>query len=218
MPPGKPRPWAEGETAVFHITHIGNLASILEHGAIECESGCEAAGIEPITIGYAGLKEQRASTEVVVAAGGTLADYVPFQYGPRSPMLYTIWRGNVSEYDGPQDEILHLLCSLDAVAEPGHFVITNGHPTGALAEQFEDLAALDDLDWPLMNATYWYDTDQDGSRKFRRQAEFLAHRRVPVEAIRLVGAMTAKVAERASILLSKLDSPPPVIVRRGWYY
>jgi hypothetical protein len=69
-----------------------------------------------------------------------------------------------------------------------------------------------------MNAVYWHDTDEDGDRKFRRQAEFLVHERVPIEAIRLVGTMTEKVAERATTLLAAMPSPPPVTVRKGWYY
>lgn len=88
----------------------------------------------------------------------------------------------------------------------------------SLARQFDDLDALDDLDWPLMKATYWRDTDEDGERKFRRQAEFLVYKSVPVDAIRLVGAMTNTTARRAATLLANLADPPPVIVRSSWYY
>jgi ssDNA thymidine ADP-ribosyltransferase, DarT len=104
-PPGRPRPWVKGETAVYHITYIENLASIVRAGQLDCDNGCVAAAIEPVSIAYSSLKEQRARTEVTVASGGTLADYVPFYYAPRSPMLYTIWRGNVIEYAGSQDDI-----------------------------------------------------------------------------------------------------------------
>jgi hypothetical protein len=217
-PPGRPRPWVEGETAAYHITHVENLASIVECGGLDCDNGCAEAGIEPVSIAYSSLKAQRARTEVTVAARGTLADYVPFYYGPRSPMLYTIWRGNVTEYDGTQEEIVHLVCSVEAMAEPERFVITDRHPITPLAEQFDGLDVLDELDWPLMNATYWHDTDRDGDRKFRRQAEFLVYRRVPIEAVRLVGTMTRVVAERTATLLAALPNPPPVVVRKGWYY
>lgn len=69
-----------------------------------------------------------------------------------------------------------------------------------------------------MKATYWRDTDEDGERKFRRQAEFLVYKSVPVDAIRLVGAMTNTTARRAATLLANLADPPPVIVRSSWYY
>jgi hypothetical protein len=40
-----------------------------------------------------------------------------------------------------------------------------------------DLDAL--VDWELMRATYWADTDDDPDRKERRTAECLVHRAVP---------------------------------------
>jgi hypothetical protein len=147
-PPGRPKPWVEGETAAYHITHVENLASIVSCGALECDQGCARAEIKPVSIAYASLKERRARTVVEHAAGGTLADYVPFYFGPRSPMLFTIARGNVAEYEGSQEEIVHLVCSVEAMAEPGRFVIANRHPITPLAEQSGDLDALDDLDGP----------------------------------------------------------------------
>jgi ssDNA thymidine ADP-ribosyltransferase, DarT len=217
-PVGDPRPWIAARVAVYHITHVDNLASIMESGGLDCDNGCAQAGRVPVSIAYSSLKEQRARTAVGVAAGGTLADYVPFYYAPRSPMLHTIWRGNVTEYDGPQDEIMHLVCDVESLAMPGRFVIINRHPITALAEQFDDLSALDDLDWPLMKAIMWRDTDADGDRKFRRQAEFLVHQHVSIEAIRTVGAMTDTIAARAATVLAALPNPPPVFRRRDWYY
>jgi ssDNA thymidine ADP-ribosyltransferase, DarT len=204
--------------AAYHITHVANLPSIVESGGLHCDNGCAQARLVPVSIAYANLKQQRAETAVDVAAGGTLADYVPFYYAPRSPMLYTIWRGNVPGYDGSQDEIVHLVCEMEPLAEPGRFAIINRHPITALAEQFDELRALDGLDWPLMKETMWRDTDADGDRKFRRQAEFLVHQHVPIESVRLVGTMTETVAQQAATLLSALSNPPRVIVRRDWYY
>lgn len=218
QPIGGPRPWAQGETAAYHITHVENLASIVACGQIECDNACAHASRNPIGIAHTNLKEQRARTEVTVAAGGTLADYVPFYYAPRSPMLSAIAYRNVAGYTGSQDEIVHLLCSVQELADPGRFAVINRHPITALAEQFEDLTALDGLDWAIMRAKYWRDTDEDGDRKFRRQAEFLVHQSVPIEAIRLVGAGTAAVAQRAARFLAEMPDPPPVIVRSDWYY
>jgi ssDNA thymidine ADP-ribosyltransferase, DarT len=217
-PPGRPNPWVEGETAAYHITHVENLASIVACGQLYCDNECSGAERNPVEIAYPDLKARRAGQAVEVAAGGTLADYVPFYFAPRSPMLYAISTGWVRGYNGPQEDILHLVCAVDELAEPGRFVITTRHPLAPLAEQRVDLDALDELDWPLMNATYWNDTDPDGDRKSRRQAEFLVHRSVPIEAIRLVGAMTKTAAARAVTLLDAMAHPPSVGVRKGWYY
>ncbi len=217
-PPGRPQPWVAGETAAYHITHIENLASIVACRRLYCDNDCSGAQREPVGIAHFDLKERRARKRIEVGAGGTLADYVPFYLAPRSPMLYAIATGYVSGYDGSQEDVLHLVCSIDELARPGRFVITNRHPMAALAQQYTDLDVLDELDWPLMNAIYWNDTDKDGDRKSRRQAEFLVHRSVPIEAIRLVGAMTRRAAERAISLLDAMPNPPPVVVRKGWYY
>jgi hypothetical protein len=171
-----------------------------------------------VSIAYSDLKDKRARKTVVVACGGTLADYVPFYFAPRSPMLYLNWQGYVPAHAGSQDQIVHLVCSVQAVAKPQRFVITNMHPIAALAEQFDDLEALDGLDWTTMRAKYWSDTDEQPDRRSRRQAEFLVHRSVPVREVRLVGVMTARMACEASRVLDAMDKPPPVAVRKDWYY
>ena len=79
-------------------------------------------------------------------------------------MLISIHRGYVEQYDGGQDAIVHLVCSVQGLAKLGRFAVINRHPITALAEQFDDLAALADLDWTIMRAKYWSDTDEDGDR------------------------------------------------------
>ena len=166
------------------------------------------AGADPVSIAYTDLKEKRAHTRVTVAAGGTLADYVPFYYGPRSPMLYVNWRGGVAGYDGGQEDIVHLVCALEDLVVAGNFVITDGHPITPLSTQHDTLVALDRIDWRVMRLKYWADDDTDGDRKRRRQAEFLVHRQVPVGAVRLVAGIDEPVAQRAAEALAGLVRPP----------
>lgn len=203
---------------MYHITHVDNLPGVADDGAIHCDKGCAAAGRDPVSIAYSDLKEKRARTRVTVAAGGTLADYVPFYYAPRSPMLYVNWQGGVAGYDGGQENIVHLVCGLEDLAITGEFVITDGHPISLLSTQHETVDALDQIDWDVMRRTYWADDDTDGDRKRRRQAEFLVHRQVPVSAVRLVAAMNDGVAVRALKALAVLAEPPPVRIRSDWYY
>jgi hypothetical protein len=56
-------------------------------------------------------------------------------------MLSAIAYRNVAGYTGTQEEIVHLVCSVQELADPGRFAVINRHPITALAEQFEDLAA-----------------------------------------------------------------------------
>jgi hypothetical protein len=217
-PVGKPEPWVAGQTALYHITHIRNLASIVSCGRLDCDRRCARDGRAPVSIAYAGLKEKRAEWDVTVAAGGTLADYVPFYYAPRSPMLFVNSCGSVAGAPGGQESIVHLVSSVELLAQAGRFVVTDGHPIGATTEQFDDLAGLERVDWSVMPLTWWNDTDEDGDRKRRRQAEFLVHESVPLSAIRLVGVIDSATANEAATILANLDEPPSVRVRTDWYY
>lgn len=217
-PPGRPTPWQRGETAVYHITHIGNLASMAADGVLRCDSECAVNGIHPVSIAYEDLKLKRSSWPVTVAQGGTLADYVPFYYAPRSPMLYVISKGYVAGYSGGQVEVAHLVFSAQELARPNEFVVTNGHAATTLTTQFDDLARLDQVDWSVMPGPYWFDTDQDGDRKRRRQAEFLVGSAVPFGAVRQIGVMTETVAEQVRNELADTAHQPAVVVRPDWYY
>jgi hypothetical protein len=211
-------PWSDGTTAVYHITHVDNLASLASDGCLYCDTNCVNLDREPVSIAYTDLKIRRTHFPVGVAAGGTLADYVPFYYAPRSPMLYVISRGGVAGYDGGQHKVVHLVFRLEHIAEPGRFVITDGHAATTMSTQYDSLGGLYMIDWDIMTETYWSDTDEDGDRKRRRQAEFLVHEHVPLSALELVITMTEEVAEHARGALSTLENPPEVHVYPRWYY
>lgn len=217
--PGAPRPWHHDDTAVYHITDVDNLASLIAKGAVLCENQCSRDGVAPVCIGYRRLKTTRGGIEVAVGhAGGYLSDYVPFYYAPRSPMLYVNYLGGVDDYGKGQREIVHLVCCAEELAAVAPFVITDGHPVSPLSNQFADLAELANLDWDVMNDTYWRDTDEDGDRKRRRQAEFLVHEQVPIDQVKLIGAYSESVAAKAREAFARTAEYPPIAIRRDWYY
>ncbi len=117
-----------------------------------------------------------------------------------------------------QAGIVHLVVDIRELAEPGCFAITDGHPTMSMTEQFGALDGLKAIDWSIMDEEFWTDTDEHGDRKRRRQAEFLVHKRVPLGAVRLIGAIDSEVAKKAEAAIGKLPDPPPVRIRRDWYY
>lgn len=217
--PGKPHSWNDFDTAVYHITDVENLGSLLEKGALLCEEQCSRRGLSPVCIAYTNLKSTRSQIDVVAAAGGKLSDYVPFYFAPRSPMLYVNHVGGVDGYDKGQEEIVHLVCCAEELARTAPSLITDGHPASPLTSQFAGLASLaDDIDWDVMHDTWWRDTDEDGDRKRRRQAEFLVHDHVSLAMVRQLGVHSEKVAAMAREALAPLPNPPPVAVRRDWYY
>lgn len=70
---------------------------------------------------------------------------------------------------------------MERLAELGlSLVFTDRNAVLGVAEFTADLNRLDGLiDWPLMNATIWRNTDDHPDRKERRMAECLVHQRVP---------------------------------------
>ena len=98
---------------LFRITHIGNLKGILRNGLVTRVS--ELADPEFIAIGDNTLIEFREDMDVPVSPFGKFSEYIPFYFGPRSPMLYKIATG----YDGikkiPQTDIIYLVSRLDII-------------------------------------------------------------------------------------------------------
>ena len=91
---------------------------MLREGGLWCDAERLARRLGSVGIAHQHIKERRARKVVPVASGGTLADYVPFYFAPRSPMLFAIHKGAVEDYRESQREILHLVSSIDAV-QPG---------------------------------------------------------------------------------------------------
>jgi hypothetical protein len=170
-----------------------------------------------VNIGHRNIKERRLRRKVPLGPGGVLADYVPFYFAPRSPMLYTINRGNVEGYTRGQTPIVHLVSTTEAVDAAGlSWVFTEGHAVMDYTDFFDDFANLNKIDWPLMNSRYWNDTDADGDRCRRRQAEFLVHGFFPWELFSEIGVCNAAIETEVRGIVN--GKTPPVNVKQGWYY
>jgi hypothetical protein len=74
---------------IYHFTDVANLASILNADELRCHSTADCA----VDVADATIKSRRMSKRVPCRPGGTVGDYVPFYFAPRSPMLFRIQRG-----------------------------------------------------------------------------------------------------------------------------
>ncbi len=79
---------------VSHITHINNLASILKQDCLFSDAKRIELGLANQNIGYDHIKQRRLIRPVSVAAGGTIGQYVPFNFCPRSVMLFVVHKGH----------------------------------------------------------------------------------------------------------------------------
>ena len=89
--------------SIFHITHVDNLASIIEDGCLWSDRRLVSARGDRVVIGLNNIKKRRLDELPVHCHHGTrVGDYVPFYFCPRSPMLYLIHKQNADLTQVPQ--------------------------------------------------------------------------------------------------------------------
>lgn len=212
---------------IYHITHIDNLERIIVCNGLWCDAERLRQGFQCVGIAHESLKVRRSRTPVrkrtgvPVAAGGVLADYVPFYFTNRSPMLFSIHRGYVVGYDGGQGSVLHLVSSVRRVIEGGcQWCFTDGHAVEAMTEFYADQRDANKVDWSIVQSWSWKNTDGDPDRKRRKQAEFLVHQSFPwtwIERIGVIDGATKSHVERV-MAVTGVEHRPAVEVQRRWYY
>lgn len=207
-------------TLIFHFTHMDNLHSIFEFGALRCDTAVREAGSLAVDVGNRGIKARRREMPVPCGQGGVVADYVPFYFAPRSPMLYAIHMGRVPEYPDGQEPLVYLVSTVEQVQADGSPVVfSEGNAGHHLTEFFTDPAHLEArIDWPLMTARMWNDTAEDGDRMRRRMGEVLIHKSFPTSSIHAVGCYDDVFADRVTATLDDLGQAVEVRAERGWFY
>lgn len=217
------------KTAVFHITHVENLAAMLGAGRILAKNlqnpgTCQSIANEEV-------QDRRTRVVVPVPPGGPLHDYVPFYFAPRSPMLYCNHKGSIPKAK-PQGEIIHLVTTAQNIAAAARpFIFYDRHAVVGYAQAFNRLEDLDQIDWrvffesPLIGdyAQYWQNRNDDRfphwvTRKEVRQAEFLVHQWLPLSCIRMIGTYTLAAKARVEDLLKLHGISCAVETRSDWYF
>jgi len=166
---------------IFRITHVDNVPWILEHG-LHCQNGANDPNF--ISIGMETLIRKRSTHPVLIGPRGMLSDYVPFYFTPWSIMLYNIKTGFNDVTRRPNREIAIIVSSLFGLQKTKTpFVFTNGHAYMAGTDYFEDLAELSQIDWKILRQRDFQKNPDDPGKLGRYQAEALAHRHVPVDAL-----------------------------------
>jgi hypothetical protein len=205
---------------IVHFTHVRNLPGILAAGCLQSDnlvvrgSGLlvEAADLE--------IKASRRRILVPLAPFGCVADYVPFYFAGRSPMLYKIFKGGLPNYAEGQDPLIYLVSTVEAVIEASlRWLFSDGNCAATVTQVFDDLSRLDSVvDWQVMRARMWNNTAEDPDRMRRRMAEFLVHERVPAGCLTEVVVRTQALKVQVEAILAAYGSTLPVRVRPGWYF
>lgn len=206
-------------TQVAHFTHLDQLAAIAEQGLLS-ETVAISADARRTEVGNPEIKATRRRRLVPIPPGGVVADYAPFYFAPRSPMMYAIHRGRVVTYSGGCEELAYLVTSVERLTALGlRMVFTDRNAVLDAATFRSDPADLDALvDWPLMRATMWANTESEPDRRERRMAECLVYSQVPWAAFTEVAVKSAGSRRKALAALLKAQPQLPITVRPSWYF
>ena len=205
-------------TRILHLTHFKNLPGIIAAGGLWSPNHMPP-DVAPSSIAYGHIQSRRANRVVSCGPGGTLADYTPFYFGERSPMLYANHSGHVSSNPIGQRPLVYLVATAEDVHRAGlGWVFTDGHAVIAFTSFFNDLTDLARLDWTTIHARQWADTIQDPDRKRRKQAEFLVHRFFPWRLVRGIVVMDPQMATQVRQILTDAGATTAVHAQPAWYY
>lgn len=205
---------------VFRIVHIDNVEYLLRYGMFTRTH----AQTDPnhINIGDSGLIAQRNTYPVGInPPNGVLGDYVPFYFGPLSPMLLNIATGYRGITRRPQDEIAYIVCRVNTLIQNcAEWCFTDGHAKNAITEFYNDMNDLGKVDWDMLGQRQWSNTEEDFDRMRRKQAEFLVKHHVPVNCISSIVVLNEARKTFVEEIITRLDLAIPVRVNPNnqFYY
>ena len=216
---------------LFHITAIDNLQKICQSGKLLCKNGCDSEYICYQNIAHSGAQGARARLAVVDPPGGTIHDFVPFYFAPRSPMLYAINCGRVEGCEYRQEDILHFETTVDIISGTGsEIVFFDRNATLAYAQPYTDISEIAfKVAWDLITeeprldgyCKYFQDSHQKEKyvdRMEKRMAEFMVEQQVALSCMTRIGVISEEKAEIVRAILQKNSVELEVVVMQDWYF
>ena len=207
------------EPKIYHIVHVDRLPSIITDGYLWCDAEARQRSVPGTTIGMQDIKQRRLTRELSSHPGLRVGDCVPFYFCPRSVMLYVIFRSDHPDlpYRDGQEPVIHLEADLRetvawASAHQRRWAFTNSNAGSYHADDYSDLARLDEIDWDAIGARVWPD------RRDRKQAEFLVEHSFPWTLVKRIGVLSPATGNRTLRIVQESEHRPTVEVKQDWYY
>lgn len=198
---------------IYHITNVANLTGILEEDGLHSDAAM-AKRQPSVIIGYDHIKLRRLQKiPVPCCEWRRVGEFVPFYFCPRSPMLFTVNKGNTGHASGCQKDIVHLISTVaTGIATGKAWAVSSGN-AGAFHTTFAaKLESLDALDWAAIRATQWQ------GKQHQKMAEFLVADFFPWSAIQGIVCQNSVTAAKVNAILTGAKHQPPVEVKTSWYY
>ena len=212
-----------GEQRIYHVTHIGNLAGILEAHAVLADGGGAAQPRPAVDISSPANREARRGMRVAGEAEPPVAGYVPFFLSPDAG----VWESIRSQSPDPRlsneayqhsayDYVILVSTVKKAFGEPSEgaggasVIVANGDATGTFTRFGIDRDAGEHMLRALRAGE---------ESEAMRAAELLVRESFPIEQISLIGVANDKVrtAVRALLAGSGTRHVPKVVVYPPWF-
>lgn len=205
-------------TPLFHFTHIEHLAGVMTNGLL-CDEAAQAGQLAH-EIGDTWIKAQRRNVQVKAGPGGSVDQYAPWYFAPRSPMLYTLNRNRRLDPFGGKESIVYLASTVEHLRSLGLTLVhTDRNAYYGYASHHDRDEALDDIvDWKLMRSHMWNNTADEPDRMERRMAECLVHQSVPWEGILAIATKTQVRAGQVRAMIASATHQPDVLLKPDWYF
>lgn len=197
----------------FRLTHIDNIQYIMSHGLVRSVSTLRDENYVPIgDVQVIQIRKDRKYH------GYCLSDYMPFYFGPRSPMLYVIQHGfNGVRKVAPENIVYCVVRIEDIIKNDVGCIFTDGHALSSLTNYYgkNELSILDSfVKYDDVYSAYW-NSEMDIDLKRRKEAELLINDDLPVQYIRgfVVYNETAKTR-----LVNIGVAAELIVVKPGFYF
>lgn len=208
-------------TPILRFMHIDSLSVVMQRGGLHAPNFTPQDGLTYRTIHNLEVQEKRANKQIPCGPRGVVHDYVPFYFGPLSPMMLNLKTGRVPGYTDGQEPLIYLGTMAQTIAQSGaRFVFSDGHGIAAYTSWFDDLTQLDKVDWNMVYQRYWTDNASDMDRQRKKQAEFLVHQFCDWSLVQAVIVIDDNRKAQVEQVFSGFDPAMhrQILVKRDWYY
>lgn len=206
---------------IYRLVHMNTLPTLIERGGLHAPNFTPTDGLPYRTIHNLQVQASRRLTTIPCGPGGTIHDYVPFYFGPLSPMLLNLKTGRVAGYNEGQEPLIYLVTTVQKVVDKGgRYVFSDGHGLARFTNWYDKFSEMDQVDWAMVEQRYWTDQANDNDRMRRKQAEFLVYREMDWTAVLVVGVYNSTAKQRVQDVLDAHPGAhcPRVLVKGSWYY
>lgn len=197
----------------FRITHIDNIGHIVRCGIVKADSPLRDEHF--VSIGDRSIIDVRRGFRI---NGWRLNEFIPFYFGPRSPMLYVIQHGyNGVEKVDPERIVYCVIRLEDLVNNNIDCIFTDGHALSNLSSWYtkDRLPQIDSIvHYEDVYSSQW-NSDKDIDLKRRKEAELLLKNDLP--AVFIKGYVVYNEQARQTLINLGIDENM-IAVMPGYYF